>query len=76
MVRFDTGGWHWPAFFLGPVWYLYKGMVTKGVWLLLLGIATIGLAIPFLAFYCGAKGKSDWYNYRLRIKSRIDINKI
>jgi len=76
MVKFETGGWHWPAFLLGPVWYLYKGMLTKGFFLLTLCIFTAFFAVPIVLIYCGAKGKGDWYDYRIRRHSKIDINKI
>ena len=76
MVRNETGGWHWSAFFLGPFWYLSKGMISKGIWLLVLCVVTIFTASPFVLFYCGAKGKGDWYSYRLREKSKINFNNL
>jgi hypothetical protein len=76
MGGFETGGWHWPAFFLGPIWYLSRGMTAKGMWLLILCLGTFLLALPFVCFYSGTKGKGDWYNFQLRQKSRIDLNKI
>jgi hypothetical protein len=72
----DSGGWHWPAFFLGPFWYLSKGMVSKGIWLLVLTLGTLLLGAPFVWLYCGARGKGDWYDRRLKEKSRFEINKI
>ena len=60
-----AGGWHWPAFFLGPFWYVFNGMTSKGVWLLALCILSALLAVPFVMFYCGAKGKGDLYNHSL-----------
>jgi len=60
-----TGGWHWPAFFLGPIWYISKGMTTKGVWLSVLCVVSMFLALPFVLIYCGAKGKGDLYNFEL-----------
>lgn len=60
-----AGGWHWPAFFLGPFWYMFNGMINKGVWLLVLCIFSAFLAVPFVMIYCGAKARGDLYNYEL-----------
>ena len=61
----SKGGWHWPAFFLGPLWYLLNGMTKKGVWLSLLCVFSMFFALPFVMFYAGAKAKGDLYNFRL-----------
>jgi hypothetical protein len=74
MSTYKTSGWQWSSFILGPFWYLSKGMVSKGIWLLILCIMTFLCAVPFVWIYCGARGKGDWYNYRLKEKSRIDLN--
>lgn len=71
-----TSGWHWPAFLLGPIWYFTKGMILKGFWLSILCVVTVFLAAPFIWIYCGARGKGDWYDYRLKRQSQIEINDI
>ena len=76
MSRRETGGWIWSAFFFGPFWYLVKGMITKGIWLLVLCLLTCFLAAPFVWVYCGARGKGDWYDYRLKEKSKIDLEEL
>ena len=74
MSRRQTGGWSWAALIVGPFWYLSKGMLTKGIWLLVLCVITVGLAIPFVMLYSAARAKGDWYDYRLREKATIDID--
>ena len=69
-------GWNWASFFLGPLWYISKGMSTKGVCLLILSIVTFFCAVPFLMIYCGSKGNSDWYEYQLKIKSEINMDRL
>jgi len=76
MSKYRTSWWHWPSFIFGPFWYLSKGMTTKGMWLLVLCIVTLCCAVPFVYIYCGARGKGDWYNYRLKGKSKIDLDEL
>lgn len=76
MSRTKTGGWNWTAFFLGPFWYIVKGIVKKGVWLLVLCTVTIGLAVPFVWIYCAARANGDWYDFRLKRKSQIDLDEL
>ncbi len=76
MGRSKTGGWHWPAFLLGPIWYFSKGMILKGFWLSILCVVTVFFAAPFIWIYCGARGRGDWYDYRLKRQSTIDIDEI
>ena len=71
-----TGGWQWSAFILGPFWYLSKGMITKSMWLLALCLLTCLCAIPFVWIYCGARGRGDLYNYKLKEKSKIDLKEL
>ena len=75
-VDSKTAGWSWEAFFLGPFWYLSKGMNVKGFWLITFTLASCLLAAPFVWVYCGARGYGDWYDFRLKEKSRIDLNSI
>lgn len=76
MTRDERGGWHWPAFLLGPIWYFSKGMTTKAIWLSVLCLISMLLAVPFIAFYCGARGMGDYYEYRLRQKNVFDPKKL
>ena len=76
LARDERGGWHWPAFLIGPIWYFSKGMTIKGIWLSVICLITLFLAVPFIALYCGARGKSDYYEYRLRQKTVFDLTKI
>ena len=71
-----TSGWQWSAFILGPFWYLSKGMKVKGIWLLVLCLVTFLCALPFVLIYCGAKGKGDFYDYRLKGKSKINSDEL
>ncbi len=76
MTKNETGGWDWLSFILGHFWYLSKGMTAKGVWLLVLCVVTLFCAAPFVWIYCGARGKGDWYECRLKGKSGIDLNDV
>lgn len=69
-------GWHWFAFLFGPFWYLVNGMTSKALWLLLVCTLTFGLAAPFVWIFCGAKGRRDHWEYRLRSKNRYDIDRL
>ena len=66
-ARFDAQGggfsasWNWPAFFLGWLWYLVKGMWAKALITLVLVVVTAGiLAIP-VWIYCAIAGNYDYY---------------
>ncbi|MBC8317363.1 MAG: DUF2628 domain-containing protein [Desulfobulbaceae bacterium] len=72
-VKSKTAGWDWMAFVLGPFWYFSKKMYTKGFWLLLFTVVTGFLAAPFVWIYCGARGRGDWYDFRLKAKSKIKL---
>ena len=71
-----TAGWDWLAFVLGPFWYFSKQMYIKGFWLLLASVITCFMAAPFIWVYCGARGRGDWYDFRLKSKSRIDFDEL
>jgi len=71
-----TSGWDWIAFCLGPFWYFSKGMYVKGFWLVIMCLVTCFFAAPFIWVYCGARGYGDWYDYRLKQKSQIDLNSL
>jgi hypothetical protein len=76
MCADDRDGWHWPAFFLGPFWYISKGMTLKGVILLLICIFTCLAGVPVILIYTGFKGKSDYYERQLQAKGNFNINNI
>ena len=75
-VESKTAGWNWIAFILGPFWYFSKGMHVKGFWLVVILFLSCLLAAPFVWVYCGARGQGDWYDYRLKEKSKIDLDEI
>jgi hypothetical protein len=76
MCADERGGWHWPAFLLGPFWYMSKGMIPKGVILLLICCFTFLAGVPVILIYSGVKGKSDFYEKQLSSKGKFNINKI
>jgi hypothetical protein len=69
-------GWNWSSFLLGPFWYLFNGMVGKGVVLLVIALITFGFGAPFVWFYCGLRGNSDQYERLLKEKTKFNIDKI
>ncbi len=75
-VEGRRAGWDWFANLLGPFWYFSKGMAGKGLWLLLVCMVTLGLGAPFVWIYCGAKARSDYFEYQLRKKNRYDVNEL
>ena len=56
-------GWSWAAFAAGPFWYLYHGMVGKGLVMLCIILATLGIGIIPVWIYCGIKGNKDFYTF-------------
>lgn len=76
MSKDKRGGWDWLAFILGPIWYFVKGMISKGTLLSVICLLTLGLGAPFVWIYCGARGKADHYEFRLRQKNTFDINRL
>ncbi len=64
--------WNWWACFLGPLWYLRKGIWAKGLVILVLTFypfwpLPVTLLISLVLFvYCGVAG--DWDYYLLRVK--------
>ena len=64
--------WNWWACFLGPFWYLRKGMWAKGLVILVLTAypfwpLPVTLLISLVLFvYCGVAG--NWDYYLLRVK--------
>ncbi|HOW55691.1 MAG TPA: hypothetical protein PLR60_13700 [Syntrophorhabdaceae bacterium] len=76
MSKDERVGWDWLAFILGPIWYFTKGMIGKGIFLSLICLFTIGLGAPFIWIYCGARGKGDYYEFRLKQKNKFDLNRL
>lgn len=56
-------GWNFAALLLGPFWYIHRGMREKGVRLLIIVIATVGLGIIPVWIYCGYNANKYFYNY-------------
>ncbi|MFW5891725.1 MAG: zinc-ribbon domain-containing protein, partial [bacterium] len=38
-----SSGWNWFGFLFGPLWYLYRGMIKKGIIIFIIGM--IGASI-------------------------------
>lgn len=61
----EKSGWNWGAFLFGALWYLYKGMLEKGILLIILGLFALlffGLAgTVVVGLYCGFRGTEDYY---------------
>ncbi|WP_416825249.1 zinc-ribbon domain-containing protein [Ectobacillus polymachus] len=58
--------WNWAAFFFGWIWYLYKGMVGKGIlYLFLLAFLAFSIQFPFVIWILtGIIGNYDYYLYK------------
>jgi hypothetical protein len=63
MILVRRSGWNTAAMLAGPFWYIYKRMVGKGAFMLMLSLATAGIGIIPVWIYCGFKGNSDFYRY-------------
>jgi len=63
-----TVSWNWAAFFFPWIWYLYRGMVAKGLIALLLSLATSGAAWLFISLYAGLYGNYDFYLLKAKDK--------
>lgn len=64
------------SIFLGSFWYMSKGMMSKGIILLLICFFTFFAGVPVILIYTGVKGKSDYYEKQLCIKGHYELNKI
>lgn len=49
--------WDWWAFFLGPIWFLFEGIWTHALILVLLAVLSGGVLLPFVMVYSAAKGR-------------------
>ncbi len=49
-IEFVRIGFCWPALFFGFLWYLYKGMIARGFFWLIISIPTFGLGWIVAAF--------------------------
>ncbi len=65
-------GWNWFALFIGPFWYIFNGLLKKGIILLVIVIISIGLAAPFVWIYCAVRANPDLYEKKLFDKSRLN----
>ena len=63
-------GWNWAALFLGPFWYITHGLISKGLILILITIATIGFGLPVIWIYCGIRANSDYFENQLKNHSK------
>lgn len=56
-------GFNWVVFLFGPLWYLFNGMVGRGIaWLLvaiLAGVVTLGIGGIIVWIIAGAKANGD-----------------
>lgn len=68
-----SSGWNWLSFIFGPFWYLFNGIIGKGILLLFISIITLGFGIPIVWIYCGLRGYSDLYEKMLKEKSRNNL---
>ena len=56
-------GWNTNAAFAGPLWYLYNGIIKKGLILLIISVTTLGVGILPIWIYCGLNANHDFYHY-------------
>ncbi len=73
---YKQSGFHLPAFFGGPIWYIAKGLYLKGIILFIIVIGSLFFGLPFIALYCGFKGRRDLYEKRYRQKARVNIDSL
>lgn len=62
-------GWNWPAFILGPFWYLFRGLWVHGTILLALVFVSGGLFAPLVWLYAALKADEDLLEFRIARKS-------
>lgn len=60
--------WNWVAFLFGFIWYFFKGMWVKG--LFMMAVTFIFWGVPFIFFwlYCGIAGNYDYYLFKVKGK--------
>ena len=58
-------GWNWGAFFLGPLWFLVRGLWVHAVILTLLILLSGGILLPFVMVYAGTKANETVEDARL-----------
>lgn len=68
MKRFiiRKSGWNTIAGVTGPFWYLSRGMTGRGLLMLVLCLATLGIGILPIWIYCGFYGNRDLYRFLKR----------
>jgi len=64
-------GFNWSALFFGPFWYITHGLIAKGIFLILITIATIGFGLPVIWIYCGIRANSDYFENQLKRHSQF-----
>ena len=62
-----TDGWNWPAFLIGPFWYMIKGMWGKGFkyLLILFLVSWTGIGPIIMWFVMGAKFNKEYFEHLL-----------
>lgn len=64
-IMVQKSGWNIVAMLTGPFWYLYRGM-DKGLPLLILCLATLGIGVLPVWIYCGFYANRDFYRHLKR----------
>ncbi|WHH57472.1 hypothetical protein [Petroclostridium sp. X23] len=62
-MRIQKDGWNRDALVKGPIWYIQKGMIGKGILMLVICAATVGIGIIPVWIYCGYRGNKDLYKF-------------
>lgn len=65
-IKVQKSGWNIVAMLAGPFWYLYRGMSGKGLLMLALCLATLGIGVLPVWIYCGLCGNRDFYRHLKR----------
>lgn len=58
-------GWNWGAFFLGPLWYLGRGLWVHAVFLTILLLLSGGILLPVVMLYGALKANETLEDARL-----------
>jgi len=62
-IMVQKSGWNTVAALAGPFWYLSRRMVGRGLFMLLLCLATLGIGVLPVWIYCGFYGNRDFYRH-------------
>jgi hypothetical protein len=63
MPAIHKDGWNKQALLLGPIWYLGHKLILKGLIMLLICAATLGIAIIPVWIYSGWRANRDLYRH-------------